>query len=154
MTVVLAATSSGGGISIANLSGAVTFLVGLLAVVAVIAAVVANARSTYGKTVMETLKASNAALKERVETLEDSQNACMDRVDEVERRNDSLEAENGKLRTYVSGTEAIARLATQIADQHTDTMARWAEISEALNGHILVDHHQQRQARRAPGGTQ
>lgn len=97
-------------------------LVGLLVVAAT---VVAFFRANYAKATIETLRDSNTALTARVVELEAEDARKSTKLAH-------LEQEAADLRSYVSGTEAVARLEQQMADHHLAVLAQFEGLAALL----------------------
>ena len=108
-----------------NLSVALSILGVIAGLLVAAATVVAFFRTQYAKATIETLRDSNDALKARVDELEAENGRQAVKLKH-------LEDEAADLRSYVSGTEAIARLEQQLADHHLEAMSTMARIERAI----------------------
>ena len=108
-----------------NLSVGLSVLGVIAGLLVAAATVVAFFRTQYAKATIETLRDSNDALKARVDELEAENGRQATKLAH-------LEAEAADLRSYVSGTEAIARLEQQMADHHVAVMDELRLIARAV----------------------
>ena len=99
-------------------------LVGLLVIAAT---VVAFFRANYAKATIDTLRDSNTALTGRVAELEAENSRQAGKIRH-------LEEEAVSLRSYVSGTEAVARLEQQMADHHLEVVTRLDRLTGVFGG--------------------
>jgi hypothetical protein len=98
-------------------------LVGLLVVAAT---VVAFFRANYAKATIDTLRDSNTALTERVKELEAENGRQAVKIAH-------LEDEAVALRSYVSGTEAVARLEQKFDHYHGELTEHRGVVTERLD---------------------
>lgn len=103
----------------------VSAVLGLLAIIAMIASAVAVLRANLSKTTIETYKASNDALKERVELLAGESERTVAKMA-------TLEAENKLLRTLNSGADAVKAMGDAVADQVRQAREEHHDIMAAL----------------------
>jgi cell division protein FtsB len=108
-----------------GLTAAFTILGVVAGLLVAAASVVAFFRANLAKSTIDTLRDSNAALTGRVAELEAENGRQATKLEH-------LEQEAADLRTYVSGTEAIARLEQQFADHRADMVGRLDGIAAAV----------------------
>jgi molecular chaperone GrpE (heat shock protein) len=87
---------------------ALNAVLGVFALVAVVASVVAYLRANLAKTTIETLEASNRAFSERVTQLEAENSRVAEKLA-------ALEAENATLRSIVTGVDQLKRMSQDMA---------------------------------------
>lgn len=104
---------------------ALTVLGVLAGLLVAAASVVAFFRANLAKSTIDTLRDSNLALTARVVELEAEDARKTTKLAH-------LEQEAADLRSYVSGTEAVARLEVQLAEHRTDVVARLDRIAAAV----------------------
>lgn len=111
-------------------------VLGVLTLVSVVASAVAVAKATLAKTTIDTLRASNDALVERVGLLEAENIRQATRLA-------ALQAENSALQTYVNGTEAVKELAVALAKTDTARASEHHDILAAIQTvpMIVTAHH-------------
>jgi molecular chaperone GrpE (heat shock protein) len=111
---------------------ALNAVLGVAALVAIVASVVAYLRANLAKTTIETLEASNRAFSERVTQLESENGRVLERMA-------ALEAENHTLRSIVTGVDQLKRLAQDMAGYHEGLSRENQQIITVAAGvHDLV----------------
>lgn len=117
----------------------------IFVLVATVTAAVAVARASLVKSTIETLRASNDALNERVEIL-------MSDARSLNVRCDALENENRVLRNLKSGAEAVERLGAQLIESvdqarhdHHDILAMIEATTASITSgqQLLLDAHRE-----------
>jgi hypothetical protein len=132
-----------------NLPSIISAILALLALVAVVGSAVAVARVNLSKATIETLKASNDALSERVGIL-------VEQGVTAEKRLAAVESENAVLRTLNNGAEAVNILGSTLSKSvedarldHRDILAvveaiamSFQESNTALHDRMDLIHQQ------------
>lgn len=104
----------------------------LLTLVSVVASAVAVIRANLAKATIDTLKENNASLQERVLLLEKESERNAATLVARDARLRELGAENKALQSYVSGTEAIEKLAEILSKQAAARSAEHHDILAAI----------------------
>lgn len=120
------------------MSGVIGVILGVFAILSMVASVAAFFKANLSQKIIDTLKESNAALTERVRILEDQGNRDTARIT-------ALVAENVALQNYVSGTEAIQELAGALAKVDVARAAEHHDIMAAIQTipMVITSHHQE-----------
>lgn len=105
----------------------VGIVVGLLAILAIIASVVAFLRSQIGERTIALQKEEITVLEQRLRTQTDA-------VAQLTGRVQALEAENRTLRTLVTQEQAISHLTQTLHEHHAASERSWAAVLEKLAG--------------------
>lgn len=105
----------------------VGIVVGLLAILAIIASVTAFLKSQIGEKTILLQKEEITALEQRNRTLTEDMQALRGRVQ-------ALETENLVLRGTVTQELAIAELTRALQEHHAASKSTWAEVLDRLGG--------------------
>lgn len=112
--------------------GWVVPLMGMLGLVSTVAAAVAIAKSTLAQATITLYRDDNAALRLRIDTMEQERSDLASSVAELKATVASLQVDNVRLTDLATGASAVKELAQLVTERHVEVMGAFKEITALL----------------------